>query len=74
MGLEVGLALTRLGSGLGLGWHATLAIPACTPMHLLEGRELLGLLVPRVVERYALDAAAGLHPSERRLARLARLG
>ena len=43
-------------------------------MYLLEGRELLGLLVPRVVERYALHAAAGLHPSERRLARLARLG
>ena len=43
-------------------------------MYLGEGRKLLGLLVPRVVERYALDAAAGLHPSERRLARLARLG
>ena len=43
-------------------------------MYLLEGRELLGLFVPRVVERYALDAAAGLHPGERRLARLARLG
>ena len=43
-------------------------------MYLLEGGELLGLLVPRVVERHALHAAAGLHPSERRLARLARLG